>query len=488
MRAPVVMLVAVVAACGFAPEPDFSGRRNGDGIAPWEDLGPVQACIGNEFLGPPSSDPGGLCFASDVSETPCTRDESCASREACVCGRCIVPYCEVSSDCRGGRICTFNEHRCDRACASDLDCTEAEVCFNGACRGRCLGDADCQTGEVCNSQNRCVTDDCSDDSGCQGGERCRVQRVPRLVLEATGLASDTPDGPRVTLYVEMSSDANLDNRAIYRAVSEDGRFFLFEPVAPVLQDGGAAHAPSVLRTDAGVALYYEYGAGAEIRVVQSTDGISFGEPETVLTGGTGPAAIHAPSAVQLPTGNVAVYYEIGDGAAIDLAIGSLGAPLTAQGPVLTPDDVTDPPAGEGASFQRWDGIETVRSPQALVVEDEGGPALRLWFAAYGQESGDSFQFGEIMAIPPNYSIGYAAASVEQPGSLIVWDYNPVLDRVESFLDHRSELGPGMVQLSDEEGAPDNGYLLYYVDAPAGTSAGPFSFGRLGVAGNGVYPP
>ena len=44
-----------------------------------------------------------------------------------------------------------------------------------------------------------------------------------------------------------------------------------------------------------------------------------------------------------------------------------------------------------------------------------GPSLRLWYAAFGKESGDSVQFGEITPIPPNYSIGYAAAPLTAPG-------------------------------------------------------------------------
>ncbi len=478
------MIAVLIGGCGFLPEDDFTGARVGDGVAPWTDLGPAPVCLGNQFLGPPTSLPGGFCYDRNQVEDPCLRDDDCESRETCVCNRCTIAYCTAASDCAGGRSCSFSENRCDTKCANVTDCAPGEECFNGACRGRCDTDDECQRGEVCSSRNYCVTVDCADDAGCQAGERCHVQRVPRLVLEPFAVAQR--ESPRIVLYVELG-DAAQPQRAIWRAISDDGIRFEFEPAQPALEDGGAAHAPSIVRTATAWFLYYESGDGAAIKVSSSTDGFRFTPGTVVLAGGSGPSALHAPSAVLLPDGTVAVYFQIGDGAAIGLASGSPGGMLTMRGPVLQPSQVTVPASGARAPF--WTDVVAVKSPHAAVTEGAGGPSLRLWFSAFGRESADSEQFGMTVPLPPNYSVGYALASVDDPRALTPWPYGPVVDRVDAFLDHKEELAPGVVQLVDDDGAMP-AYLLYYVEASADDMAmgptGPFTMGRLGVLGNGAH--
>jgi hypothetical protein len=472
MRGALLVCLLGVAACGFLPEDDYTGKRAGDGIAPWADLGPAQVCLGNEFLGPPASTPGGLCFAETTQEARCTGDDQCRSRELCVCGRCTIAYCATASDCPADRICSFSEHRCDLTCFSGSDCPDGAECRNGVCRGRCIDESDCQTGEVCSSQNVCVTADCEDDDGCLAGERCRVQRTPRQVLEP----SPAIDGRQIVLWLEVSDENQLDQTAIWRAVSEDGLHFTMSPAAPVVEDGLTARAPSVIRTPEGWVMYYEVDAGAEIRVVTSLDGVSWTAPETAIGNGRNP------SAVLLPDGTVALYYQVGAGTAIALATGAPGGPLTGQGNVVVPGDITVPPSGD---LPFWDAVERVTSPFAALTEGAAGPALRLYYSAFGRESGESVQFGEIVDIPPNYSIGYAAGSVDDPGAMQAWPYGPVADRVAAFLDHREELTPGVVQLFG-----DDAYLMYYVEADPAMDAmgadGPFVLGRLGVLGNGAY--
>ena len=118
MRTVVVVVALALAACGFAPEEPFAGTRTGDGIAPWRDLGPAPVCLGNEFLGPVAAAPGGFCFDRSQVEAPCTGDDDCRSREACVCGRCTVPYCATASDCAGGR--GNADHRCHASSAATV--------------------------------------------------------------------------------------------------------------------------------------------------------------------------------------------------------------------------------------------------------------------------------------------------------------------------------------------------------------------------------
>ncbi|HTJ41296.1 MAG TPA: hypothetical protein VL463_04345, partial [Kofleriaceae bacterium] len=283
MRAASFLLI--MTACGLAPSPDFTGTRTGDGVAPWRDLGPVEVCFGDQFLGPPDSPPGGFCEAITQPQTPCATDGDCRSRESCVCGRCSVAYCSAASDCAEGRVCSFSEHRCDTKCSITDECAAKEDCFNGTCRGRCRSNEDCQGGEVCNSLNFCVVAACSDSGTCLGGERCDVQRTPRQALEPTAIATDD----QVILYVEIADQFQLDHRHIYRAVSPDGRLFTVSPPTPILDDGLDDRAPSVIHTAQGWFLYYEYNAGAELRVARSADGVTFSSPMTALAGGTGPS-------------------------------------------------------------------------------------------------------------------------------------------------------------------------------------------------------
>jgi hypothetical protein len=473
----------VAAACGFGPEQDFAGARTGDGIAPWTDLGPAAICVGNEFLGPPGSPPGGFCFDRNRPESPCRTDDDCASREACTCGRCTVQYCTSASDCDRGRVCTFGERRCDVACADASACAAGEECRNGVCRGRCETSAECQLGEVCSSRNVCVTDECAADSACMASETCHLQRAPRVVVEPSPLAG--APSPRVTLYLEVGDAVQPDRRAIWRALSTDGIHFRFDPAHAVLEDAGAAHAPSAVADAGGVTLYYEAGDGVALKVARAADGVSFGPPAIALAGGAGAAAVRAPAAVVLPDGSAAVYYQQGDGTAIALATGALGGALTSRGPVLTPADVTIAPGAPRAPV--WADVVRLRSPFAAITSGPAGPSLRLWFAGFGRESADSQQFGDDVPIPANHSIGYAAGDVDDPSALVPWRYGPVVDRVDAFLEHREELGPGVVQLVDAAG-PEPAYLLYYVEAtPAAMAvgpAGPFTLGRLGVLANG----
>jgi hypothetical protein len=478
MRALVLAMV-LAAGCGFYPEDDFTGKRVGDGIAPWLDLGPVQVCVGTEAMAPAANPPGGLCSDINAGDAPCANDGDCRSRESCMCGRCTVAYCAASSDCGGGRVCTFTENRCDVECADQFDCAAGEECANGTCRGRCFTSDECQTGEVCSSENYCITVDCDADLDCQSGERCRIQRVPRQALEPTALSEDS----RIVLWIELADEGVLDRRRIWRAVSSDGRTFRIDPARPVLDDGLDTRAPSVVRTAAGYALYYEWNDGAEIRVATSADGTTFSSPTTAIPGGTGAGAARAPAAIALPDGTVAVYYQVGDGAAIGLATGAPGAALTVRPPVLTPAMVTVAPSAPRAPF--WDPVVALRSPAALLTDGPAGPSVRLWFSGFGRESADAYQFGEAQPIPPNHSIGYAASSLDDLGRLVPWPYGPVVDRVEGFLAHREELTPGLVRLGG-----DDAYLLYYVEATpamdAMGAAGPFVIGRLGVLGNGAH--
>lgn len=483
MRPLLAIPLLVFAACGFSPQDSFTGQRAGDGIAPWKDFGPIQICLGNEFIGPPASSPGGMCSPQSVVAAPCLIDADCRSRESCVCGSCRVKYCTVNSDCGIDRVCSFGQQRCDRPCLVTDDCPFTDECFNSTCRGRCLSDAECQTGEVCNSQNWCITDPCADDSDCMDEELCQIQRVPRIATEPTLMARSRSGEPAFTMWLELSDEFVQDQRAIWRATSGDGVHFTVDPARPVLEDGNAARAPSVIRTATGYILYYQYGDGEALKAASSADGAGFDSVSTVLQGGTGNAAVRAPTALLLGDGRVAVYYELGTG--ISLATGAPGDSLETAGAALRAADVEDPP-DNGTAPQFWIDIQAVRSPVVATTVGAGGSSPRMWFSAYGQESADSLQYGEEVPIEPTYSIGYATIDAGDPATLTVWPFNPVLDRVVAFTAHRSELAPAVVQVTDDDGQPKNGYLLYYLDAETEGPDGPFTLERIGVAGNGDY--
>jgi hypothetical protein len=181
-----------------------------------------------------------------------------------------------------------------------------------------------------------------------------------------------------------------------------------------------------------------------------------------------------------------VYFQ--RGANLELATGAVGGALTGRGAVLTPGDVTVPPGAPREPF--WDAVQALASPHAAVTRGPDGASLRVWFTGFGRESAASQQFGMEVAIPPNYSVGYAAAVIDDPAALTPWPYGPVFDQVTAFLDHGHELGPAVVQLVDGDG-PRPAYLLYRVQAtadPMAGPAGPFEVGRIGVAANGGSTP
>ncbi|MBI4508759.1 MAG: hypothetical protein HY698_03920 [Deltaproteobacteria bacterium] len=449
MRARVLTfscMLGLATSCGFAPETNFTGRRIGDGIAPWEDLGAIDICLANRRVGPESSSTGGFCFdRNSPNENPCSEDSDCLSRERCTCGRCTVKFCSTSGECGPGWTCASSTggdrgSRCARRCIVDDDCpARYEICVGGACRGRCRDDKDCQAGEVCSSKGRCVVAACDQDEDCTESEICKVQRQPRSTAQPAPLArgaSDPVSAPLVTMYFEMTNEVGT-RRGIWRAISRDGRAFVIDPAKPVMEHGNIALAPSVVRTGTGYRLYFESSEG--IFTAESKDGVSFGEPELLLRG-----EYHSPAAAVTDDGKALVFLERGEREGISLFSGD-GNPTS----VLLPRDVTD--------RVLWREVERVGSPHVLIESTPTGEStIRLWFDAFGQESAVSKQFGKEVPIPPNDSIGFASAPVAKPSPMVLWPFNPVLDRVEAFLDHRGERAPAVVALPDGEE-----YLLYF---------------------------
>lgn len=445
MRALCCLLL--LGACGLVGGPDPAREEVSTGIAPWRDLGPATVCEGTQAFAAADAAPGGLCIPGGAPEpAACASDADCRSRESCVCGACTIAYCAAASDCEAPRTCNFSAHRCDLACTSGTACGDVAACIGGVCRGRCATTADCQHGEFCDSNHVCFSDDCASVAECQGLERCELQRVPEPVREPAPIVDR--DG-RVVLYLELDG-------AVWRAVGTDGLHFAIDPAAPVIAD---ARAPSAV-VDGGVTyVYFEFGDGAELRVASAADGVTFGTSSVVLAG----PGVHAPTAVHTAAG-VVCYYER-DGA-IALATGARGALLADHGVVLTPVDVQVGDGTPGTAF--WTPVTRLASPHAILAGPDGARTIRLWFSAFGTESPPASRFGETVPIPPNFSIGFAAADPAVPGALAVWPYGPVVDRIEAFLDHHDELAPAGLETPSL-----GGFRLYYIDET-----------RLGVLGSG----
>ncbi|HEY5948644.1 MAG TPA: hypothetical protein VIV40_24300 [Kofleriaceae bacterium] len=456
----IAIILAVCAGCGLGPAPDPFTPTTGDGIAPWSELGAAQVCLGEQTLGAPTSAVGGFCTNADDSGAGCSQDSECDSRQSCICGRCTVAYCAASSDCAAPRVCNFAEHRCDLPCSSAAQCSGDEQCISGACRARCLRNADCQHGEVCDSNNVCISDDCTADAGCLTGERCEIQRTPMQVLEPGPIAGF---GAPVVVYLDLALPATPDARAIYRATSSDGIHFALDPVTPVVEAPQGARAPSPVVDGGELYLYFEQGDGVSLRVATSRDGVTFDPAVTLLSSTT---KLHAPSAVHVG-GQVVLYYQRADGTGIGMATGAPHAPLDDRGVVLTPAAIQVGTGEPTTAF--WLQITRVQSPHAVLA----GNAIHLFFSAFGIESADAAKYGMTEAIPANFSVGYAAAQTTAPEMLTVWPYGPVFDRVEAFLEHREELGPAVIDAGEDQ------FLMYYIDAT------PADLGRLGVLGSGA---
>lgn len=427
----------VLAGCGLAPGPDPAVASGAAGNAPWTDLGPVRVCDGATAIGPASSVTAGLCVHDDAPS--CASDADCRDREACVCGACTVAYCDTAADCAAPLACDFALHRCATSCTQSIECGDAENCLNGVCLGRCATTADCQHGEFCDFAHTCTVAACATVADCEGTEHCELQRVPHALVEPSPVGR--------AIYVEVDG-------AVWRAVCDDPTHCRMDPDAPVL----AGRAPSAVVDGDRTYVYIERDDG--IAVATSDDGASFDAPSLILAGD-----FHAPGAVHA-NGQALVYYAQAD--AIGLATGAVGAPLDDQGLVLRPADVDVGDGTPGTAF--WLGITRLASPQALLAQGD----VHLWFSALGTESADATKFGQDVPIPANYSVGFAAAHVGTPGELAVWPYGPVVDRVDAFLEHRDDLGPGVVDAGDDM------FFLYEVDGETSTGV----LGRLQVLASG----
>lgn len=451
-------------SCTMADEPLWGGSRLASGVVPYKDLGGVEICVADHRLGTPDTDLAGFCVPRTTpARASCTVDGDCRGRESCVCGYCTVKYCTRNDECGEGRMCDFTLSRCVSVCDDECDCEGPNArCDIGMCQQLCIVDAECQSGEICSlSRARCISVSCSSDDDCFPEEDCIIQREPRTLTEPT-LAPNL-DGRSLVVFFDMIHNGPFERprHMIFRATTVDGQHWTVDPAAPVIEPPiwGDYRAPTVMQGSGGFVMYVESGDGTGILRAVSPDGRGWtfdpATPVIVPEASWEEGRVGAPSVVLGADGYPRLYYEVGDGAGIGVALASDPEGRTfpagaGRQLVLGPDQVT--------TELLWRNVTRLRSPHAMLGEDfEGAPYYRLYFSARGYESPEAASFGTVGQIPSNYSIGYAAS--RDGLSFEVFPYNPVFDRIypNSFVDHASELTPAVVDLGDR-------YLLFYTAA------------------------
>ena len=436
----------LLASCGFWGEDDFKGLRVGAGDAPWTDRGTLAICESPTLLGPPDSDPSGLCMSDRGGVAGCHADGDCHSRERCVCGLCSVQFCDGPGQCGSSKECNFNAvggypvNACGIPCSSLEPCPgDNDLCDHGFCTNKCMADSDCQTGELCSTSHRCVARGCKVDNDCVAGvERCAIQRIPNDLREPALL--DSP----LTMYVEVRP--TLSTAEIWRATTSDnGQSWVMDPPQAVLTASTGERrvsAPSVVRRGGQIYLFFETDTGG-IHLALSNDGKNFNRMPTVVhpTGSS-------PGAAALDDGTLLVYYQSAGG--IGLVASTDGAAFDDRGDVLTPAMVTDP--------LLWRFISHIGQPAARASIVNGREIVQIWFTGHGVETSSSTQSGMATPPVPNDSIGYAV-STDRGMTFTMYPFNPVFDRVENFVDHDQEFSPAVAPLGD-------GFLMIYGAADA----------------------
>lgn len=489
MRAPSIAALVALAlgGCGLLGEDPFPGVPLAD-VAPFEDLGPIVFTVGTLRLGPAGSKPAGLCVADDALPA-CTADADCGTRERCSAGRCQIGLCDRRDECSPLQSCNFVEHRCDRGCARDADCAAGETCPPGlgVCRGHCAADADCQHGELCESGLCLVAlsmlaQPCAADADCPFDRpRCLLQRVPSDLREPAPVTASAGaiDLGSIPVFFErrepgrtviVRADCLLTRPGIDRARCDLDPSPAIEP-GPT--DGDRAGAPSILVEPGRLTMIFADGAGRLRRAV-SADGRRFTvEPPPVLVPRAGweASGLDSPSLIRAPDGGYLLYYGLTDRSAIGLAESADGITFTSRpDPVVRPADLASP---------IFRDLDRVGGPFAELVREPGAsPAVRLFIAARGRETGEGMKFGTPIIEPPNWSIAELASLDGR--AFVPFPWNPIFDRAVQFLDHRSELEPALLTVARAVGEPGDRALLY-----RGASADESAAEPIGLA---ISPP
>lgn len=444
MRAALWALLgfALALACASLDQPERSGERLDDGVAPYQRAETVELCFGPARVvdAAPTSGEAGVC-RTDSAGASCVSHDDCSAREACICGRCTVQLCRFNRDCRPGLVCGgASPRRCAKRCDTEVDCPSGESCEDFVCVAPCSAPSDCASGELCLS-GRCRVLACGPSGpSCGAGASCDLQLREGTLHAPTALAL----GSLTVLYLELREAGQA---VVLRAESTDGARFTAVPDTPVLAAGAAPFAlPDA--AGAGVELYFTAG-DTRIARARSADGKTFDPPSDVLVAAETWEAgrVASPGLIRIGA-TLLLFYEGGAEAGIGLARSDDGnAPFTraSSEPLLAPSDVGNP---------RWTALEAIGGPSPIAASDPAGNAfLRLFLHARGRED-TAPKTADGGAAPVNDSIALAVSPLASaPSPLEIHPHNPVLGGIEN-LAPIPEREPAVLRIGDE-------WRLYY---------------------------
>jgi hypothetical protein len=434
-----LLLAIALPCCGLVPSSETLAPFPSDGVTGFGDAEPIEVCLGTARVIAPdaSSGAGAVCVSEGASGKSCSSNDSCSGIERCICGRCIVEACQGGNTCGEDRVC--RDRRCTTVCTTAADCKQGEVCSAGGCARSCGGDGDCHFGERCDAlDNTCVAKLCSDATPCGPGRRCEAESVTGELHEPEIVTVGGAD----VAYVELRPFGGAPS-AIYRARIDSPARWTIDPAWPVIasSDGTGVGGPAALVDGPRVALYFTLGDGAAIARAVSTDGgksfVRDAVPQLIAHAAWENGWIGSPAVARF-AGVTYLFYEGGPRAGIGIArIDGGGAKKLADEPIVTPEQVNDPVL--------WHDVTEVGAPYAVVA----GDILRVYFTARGVEGSDAIVADASAPADANDSIGMAA-SVDAKRFLL-YPSGPVVARVTNL---RTYLGEreAAVRLRESGGA------------------------------------
>ncbi len=400
-RALSIALLAVagaapLASCGLAPARKSTPVFSGDGISGFEDVGPVEFCVGRtRVVTPHVADGAEVAFCVNNSRKPrsCSTDADCTTPEHCYCGGCAVHGCDITGrGCAEDEVCAGN--RCTQRCLTNADCPQGLVCDGGGCGRPCSRDGDCPYGTLCDSLSSvCRVSLCNSFQPCGSTQRCEAQEQVGEMHEPFMVGSGSSQHAYLALEAAGKS-------AIYRARVETPQRWVADPDTPVLEaqaaDQDQVGAPALVESGSGFTLYFTSSGGARIERATSSNGTSFSRDATPVlvadAGGWENGRVGSPSVVSF-RGTTYLLYEGGQGSGIGLArIEGGQAQRVGAGPLITPSMVED-------AF--WRDVTAVGTPDAVVVDN----VVRIYFTGRGAEGADAVDQGKRLPAEINDSIG-----------------------------------------------------------------------------------
>lgn len=442
-------LLALLAACGFQPISRENPPIPPDGLGPYREVGALALCQDGVALAATGPAQSGFCVPDDApAPDACTSDDACGTRERCLCGRCVVPFCTGNESCRAGESCILGSSQCGITCALDEDCAGGAACDRGRCAERCSEASECQRGESCSRlRGVCVAIACSEGAGCAADERCEPQTERRTLAEPAVVERD---GQLILFVADLDAGAILRGRGVRIDAFEIDR-------APLLED---ARGPAPVVDGDDLVLYFARADRGALSRVSGADGEpgvieEVLVPEHAWEGGV----VDAPSAV-VQDGRVILAYEGAGGIGVALEDG--GSWTGRDEPAVTSALLEDP--------LLWREVGSVGSPMLLSDDTAlGAPRLRMWVDARGAEGAATVVGDEVVPPPRNDSVG-TLLSLDGGETFLPAPFNPTFARVAELGRYKAESDPWVLHVDDE-------YRLWFVgaDVEEGTPEG------LGVA-------